>query len=152
VRRLANIDDDELRQGIVTLPSVIENMIMGRADPQLIQEQALLLEGGKLALKLRRIVAGITAEELAAEITRLALVADAEIEDGSPRLAMATHYLIEAGKAGDDALRQHILHWHAGRTILRQRREAGVAVREGSGGDGMAFPAAADTGPERTLN
>jgi hypothetical protein len=35
VRRLRDIDDDELRAGLVVLPGVVDDMIMGRADPAL---------------------------------------------------------------------------------------------------------------------
>jgi hypothetical protein len=152
VRRLRDIDDAELRQGIATLPGGIEHMILARADPALIREQVLLLAGGKLALRLRSIIATFSAEEIAAEIALLAMTPDAEILDGGPRLAQEVHHLLEAGEAGDAELRPHILRLEAARRVLAQRREAGVSLGEEDSGAGMAFPGAADIGPERTLN
>jgi hypothetical protein len=151
LRRLKNIDDAELRAGLAIGPGAIDNMIMARTDPALIKEQALLLEGGKLALRLRGILAAIPAAELAAEVTRLSLVPDHEIGDGAPRLAMATHHELEGGKASDEALRPHLLRLEAAWLVLAQRREAGVSLGEGSGA-GMSFPGVADLADERRLN
>jgi hypothetical protein len=152
LHRLRDISDAALREAAAVLPGAIDNRLMARADPAQLREMALHLEGARLALRVRAVVATFTAAELEAELAAMALVPDNEILDGGPLLAQELHHRMVADGATDDTLRPHVLRWHAAHIVLRQQAEVGVVVGEGAGGDGMAFPGVADFGPERSLN